>query len=321
MKKVYLDYNVWDKIHKKENPEVRIFFEKQAEQNGWKYYLSTAHLEELYRARKGEAEKRQHIGETDALEATMCAMSESGVIKPSETVEFFKGKNEYLKAKQAIEVEHDTREIVYSLADERDYEVAKTGDDPKCLFKGVTHVKADEHESVWNLTRIKEAIEKENKNRASNRRKLPCLLEYPDMLCNDPQFRHLYDEYGFTPLTRSIIFKRMRRKNIFKNSYSELKKSYVFLEDDIDTLFKILADHGFKREKSDYENKDGEIVKKEKLQKMFNSEEYDISHAILSTYCDVLVTCDQNFVKKYKAVAYYLGIPIEIKLLSELIAK
>ncbi|RHR99734.1 hypothetical protein DWW20_17135, partial [Ruminococcus sp. AF14-5] len=62
-------------------------------------------------------------------------------------------------------------------------------------------------------------------------------------------------------------------------------------------LYFILTKCGFKRDGSD---------------KHAISGTYDIQHSICATMCDIFITNDERFADKFKAVAYYLDIPIQI---------
>ena len=79
--------------------------------------------------------------------------------------------------------------------------------------------------------------------------------------------------------------------------YQELKSDFLMLNYFMTLVFFALTAAGYKRDNN---------------VRLHNSGEYDIQHAIRSTYCDVFVTNDKNLRCKYKAVAYYMEIPIEI---------
>lgn len=79
--------------------------------------------------------------------------------------------------------------------------------------------------------------------------------------------------------------------------YSEVKNDYRKLEYVIECLYFILTKCGFKRDGSD---------------KHAISGTYDIQHSICATMCDIFITNDERFADKFKAVAYYLDIPIQI---------
>lgn len=84
--------------------------------------------------------------------------------------------------------------------------------------------------------------------------------------------------------------------------YDEIKNNYTVLESTITNLFLTLTVVGYKRDNT---------------QKLHNSGEYDIQHAIRATCCDLFVTNDSRLKCKFKAIAYYLGIPIKVIDFSE----
>lgn len=65
--KVYLDYQIWNYIAGDDN--IKNFFLLQKEEKGWRYFISVAHLEEIYKARKYE--NTANAGKTDSLEKTI----------------------------------------------------------------------------------------------------------------------------------------------------------------------------------------------------------------------------------------------------------
>lgn len=94
--------------------------------------------------------------------------------------------------------------------------------------------------------------------------------------------------------------------NVENVKYQNLKNNYLKLCFTMTSLFSVLTNAGYKRDKN---------------MKLHNSGAYDIQHAIQSTYCDVFVTNDNNLKSKYKAVAYYMEIPIEVLSFDEFIRK
>ncbi len=94
-----------------------------------------------------------------------------------------------------------------------------------------------------------------------------------------------------------IVKQLLRLFNVENVKYEDLKIDYNLLNNTMALLFGVLTASGYKRDTSE---------------KLRNSGEYDIQHAIRATYCDAFVTNDKKLKSKYKAVAYYMGIPIEI---------
>ncbi len=103
------------------------------------------------------------------------------------------------------------------------------------------------------------------------------------------------------------LVKQLLRKFSVENvKYQPLKADFLELNAKMPLVFEVLAAAGYKRDKNE---------------KLHNSGAYDIQHAIRATYCDMFVTNDNNLKSKYKAVAYYMEIPIEILSFEEFESK
>ena len=141
--RVYLDYQIWDYIDK--NDCIRSYFQLKKEE-GWEYFISVAHLEEIYRARKNETIEKK--GLTDSLEMTLRSMSANGVIKPTINGIKYVPKS-YDQTYQDIE-RYDTTNIILKRSLNRK-QMDKNAYNPKDLFKGVIHKKEEEYKNIiWN---------------------------------------------------------------------------------------------------------------------------------------------------------------------------
>lgn len=283
--RVYLDFQVWDYINKDE--KVRDFFVKKQD---WTYLVSVAHLEELYKARKSE--KGDKIGLTDKLEKTIKEIAEDGVIKPTpEGVKFI--PKSFAKTYNDI-VNYDTQNIILERSLLR-RDIDKAAYEPKDLFEGIQHDKNKEHEIVWQTERVKAELLK----RKDNCFKLILELSSP----NNALRKALTDQYG-------VKIAEQKLNDLIENSkieikpcmYSQIRDNYGALEYVIEQLFFVLTRCGFKRDGSD---------------KHANSGTYDIQHSISATLCDIFVTNDIPFAEKFRAVVFYLGIPLKIKTWKE----
>ncbi len=283
--RVYLDFQVWDYINK--DAKVREFFVGKQD---WTYLISVAHLEELYKARKSE--KGDKIGLTDELEKTIRKIAEDGVIKP--TLDGVKFIPKSFEKTYGDIVNYDTQNVVLERSllrrdsDKRAY-------DPKDLFEGIQHVKNKEYEIVWQTERVKDELLKCKDNCI----KLILELSNP----NNELRKILTDQYG-----KKIAEQKLNE--LIENSkieikpgmYSQIRDNYGALEYVMEQLFFVLTRCGFKRDGSD---------------KHANSGTYDIQHSISATLCDIFVTNDIPFAEKFRAVVFYLGIPLTIKTWKE----
>lgn len=274
---------MWDYINK--NDRVKNFFEKKKEENEWRYFISVAHLEELYRARKNE--KDDKVGMTDSLEKTIKSMAADGVIVPTYNGLIYEHKS--FAKRYAKIVEYDTNEAVKNRALLK-RQLDKDSYSPQDLFDGMEHAKGDEYKNVWEVDRVK----KELKNLQEEFLKVKEALLSPGNALR-LEFERIYkgfniDEY-FERLSVGYDI------TISPAMYYDIQNNYTKLEIVMENLFYLLTRCGFKRDKSE---------------KHANSGAYDIQHAINSTFCDKFITNDNRFADKYMAVAYFLGIPIEI---------
>jgi hypothetical protein len=281
--KVYLDYQLWDYINKNDN--VKKFFQLQKEEKEWRYFISVAHLEEIYRARKYE--NIDKAGMTDSLEMTIRSMSEDGVIKPTEQgVKYI--YRSYEKIYQDI-VTYDTIDIVRDRSLIRK-QMDKSAYNPQNLFEGVTHKIEDEYKIVWETERVKQEVAK----LSDISKKIKEELSLP----NNSLVIALNNMYGKVEAKKQL--ERMLSSSdveIKPAIYQNIQDDYGKLEYVIEQLYFVLTKCGFKRDGSD---------------KHSNSGTYDIQHSICATLCDIFITNDNRFADKFMAVAYFLGIPIEI---------
>lgn len=228
----------------KDDEITRDFFLSQRSERDCKYYLSVAHLEELfYNEKKAPKEK---MGTVQELKDLMRSYAEPDVISPKYedrglTLDSFINAETRVRTCDTTEPVKDLSKLCFEC-------YKKNGIDPANLFHGIKESEKDAYKKVWEIEIVKN-------------------------------------------LSYALLDKRI-------TCYDKLKNNYLDLEYVISTLFGILSTAGFKREKTEKKNVSGQ---------------YDIQHAICSTFCDMLITSDQRFADKYKAVAYKMQIPIDIK--------
>ena len=281
--RVYLDYQIWDYISK--NDDIKKYFEKQKVDKKWSYYISVAHIEELYKAQKNESIAKAGI--TDSLKKTIRSMAENGVIMPTtQGVRYMPGSFQMASFNVMF---FDTTDIVEKrslfrkLLDNNAY-------NPQKLFEGIKHDKNNEYITVWETARVQKELSQ-----------LPLYtekLKQALLLPGNSYVKDMEKKYG-PENTEEILsdFLDSLDVEIKSSIYSEVKNDYRKLEYVIECLDFILTKCGFKRDGSD---------------KHAISGTYDIQHSICATMCDIFITNDERFADKFKAVAYYLDIPIQI---------
>lgn len=149
--RVYLDYQIWDYISK--NDDIKKYFEKQKVDKKWSYYISVAHIEELYKAQKNESIAKAGI--TDSLKKTIRSMAENGVIMPTtQGVRYMPGSFQMASFNVMF---FDTTDIVEKrslfrkLLDNNAY-------NPQKLFEGIKHDKNNEYITVWETARVQKEL-------------------------------------------------------------------------------------------------------------------------------------------------------------------
>ena len=281
--KVYLDSQIWSYIQR--TPEVQLYFEKQKNEQNWQYYISVAHLEEIFNAK--QREEGEKIGITASLEKTIQSIAENGVITPCEHGLTF-AENSYSETYERV-VKNNTlnicadRSLIRQKSDKQCYEA-------KNLFEGITHTKEDEYKTVWKIERVKSELSRCSENHAKISREL--------LNPNNALIKDLASVYGKQQAVY-VVCKLLKASEteISFGIFEKIKNDYDKLEYVVEQLFFVLTRCGYKR--------DGTT-------KHAISGTYDIQHSINSTFCDIFITNDNNFADKFKAIAYYLDIPITI---------
>lgn len=281
--KVYLDYQIWDYIDK--NDYIKSYFQAKQEEKEWKYFISVAHLEEIYRARKNETIDKK--GVTDSLEMTIRSMSENGVIKPTEQGVKYVPRS-YERTYQDI-VRYDTTDTVRERSLIRK-QMDKDAYDPKDLFEGIVHKKEEEYKVVWETERVK--YEVSQLSAVSNQIKMELSQSQNSLV------ETLNVLYGQVEAKKQLKWLLSSVDVEIKPAiYHSIQDDYGKLEFVMEQLYFVLTKCGFRRDGSD---------------KHSNSGTYDIQHSISATMCDIFITNDNKFADKFMAVAYFLGIPIKI---------
>lgn len=266
MKKVYLDYNIWDEISKK--PQTKASFQSRADVE---YYLSVAHFEEIHHARKNE--NKEYKGCSNALKKVMQTMSITGLINYGATIIFDSNPHNFNSAIQSIEVEHDTQYLIAKISEEA---FKRHVDKTKAGFKGIEGVKSEElYIHIWDDPIIIDKIQKYN---ANAKIVLSSIGNGEINIFNaiNTLPEELRREYGNDANIASLAYrcKVAESKEIKSGCYDEIKVDCVCLQTIIASLNDFLIDRGFYRDK--------------KL-RTYISGNYDLQHFILSTYCDIFI--------------------------------
>lgn len=279
MSKVYLDINIWDYIMKSD--DVKMYFESLRKNLGWKYYLSVAHLEELHTSVLSETDKNK--GVTYEQVKVMTGMSEPGVIREDSTgLNFYGGWNQFYLSFKTV-FDNDTSEIVRKNAETlHKHEEEQRG--KHNLSDRIPKNDDQAYIKVWDTPEIQELLHKK------------IAISFTDFYTSADDFFRM--SYQFPDLKRQVdgLIKNGLLLANEKGKYTEERSDYYVVLSVISDLFDCLDRAGYNAGSLD----------------RANSSEYDLQHAINATYCDVFITADRRFYEKYKAVAYYYGIPIKV---------
>jgi hypothetical protein len=240
--KAYLDMQIWYYMTSDGGQDIKKLFEQKMKEDEWEYYLSVAHLEELFHNEKTDKDDSKiHLKQTEIL---MRNMANSQVISPT-----FEGLvlDDYDAAKRRVH-SVDTQDLVKAVAGEGFKAMKNNMVDPAVLFRDIPDAQGELYKKVWETNLMKGLLAQSGLDEA-------------------------------------------------RGTYEAIKHDYMRLQYIMAVLFELLSAAGYRRDKG---------INK------YVSGKYDTQHAICATFCDVFVTADEKFADRYKAVAYYLDIPLKI---------
>ncbi|EIF6158371.1 hypothetical protein LFJ63_002918 [Clostridium perfringens] len=274
MEYVYLDHNIF--IETLENRELKELLNKIKSDETIEFLYSPAHIEEVYKVAKDINSKNR--SKMKDLIKNISEITNNNEVLPSLQSVIIK-KEKPLDCYKRVK-EFDTTEKVKSDSIVR-YEVDKKNY-KKLLAedkKNVSISKID-FDKIWENDLIKDEINKLNNNISVEieRYNNSAVILFNKILMGVDK-----------SLSSNLCFK--------KGNYEFLKNSYNDLEYTIEVLFRILNHYGYNADKSEHTSISGT---------------HDVTHAIYATIADYLISTDLRFVKKCKAVYYYLGIKTEV---------
>lgn len=275
--KVYLDFQAFD-IYSKDN-EVKSLLNSKC--SDYRFYCSTAHLEELYRAicnAKTDDNKQQAHILKESIES-LCTL---GVLNPGRNTQNYgvELREESIDMCLLRIKEHDTRDAILNVAT-----TLKRAHTQPPSFSSGFHEADEKWKAVWNEKTVIDAINYENSYQAIKSHEKGLYESLVSVYGKDiaaAQINHYL--YGCS-------------QRISPNCYSSVKGSYDKLEHIIELLARILSRCGY--------NRDTTV-------RTFNSGEYDITHMIYATYCDFFITKDTRLYNRAKAIYYYMDVPTTV---------
>ena len=292
-RKVYLDFQIIDRCNK--SPEML----KKLESIDNTYYCSVSHIEELYRAiknaEKSNTENRnKNIELAKGLKEVLDKLCAKGILNPGNgAIEF---REESIENCFNRIRKHDTIKQVYENAQR-----LKDSDAYSPHFSRNYYESKKIWQDIWEENIIKEEIINRNKEAQLIKVLAMCNMEkLPSSL------KHLYEQleeiYGAETAKKEINSYINAIVYIEPGIYEKIKCNFKKIEYLIECLSRILYKCGYKRDA--------------KLN-LVNSGEYDISHLIYATACDLFVTNDEKLRLRAKAIYYFIGAPVDVLSLDE----
>lgn len=273
MKDIYLDHNIF--IETLENQELDKFLKKVKDNKNVRFLYSPAHIEEIYKVVANTNSKNEN--KMDILLKNISDITDNYELLP--TLKDIKIKKESpLECYRRVS-DFDTRNRVESDSTRR-YKVDKENYKKIIIdSKSNKSISTIEFDKIWDNEVVKQTFNELNKNikEAINGFNNSIEVILAKMIGVDRSLSH------------DFCFK--------KGNYELLKNSYNDLEYTIEILFRILNYCGYNADKSERTNISGT---------------HDVTHAIYATKADYLISTDSRFVKKCKAVYYYLGIKTQV---------
>lgn len=270
--RVYLDYNIYDRISKNIIDDV-IF-----KNNKVKVFLSVAHAEEYYKACKNDVYNKNYDS-LNAIFNEMILLTSYGILNPSTT----RIKNENEKFNNCLKriKKYDTTEIVISngaILNETQKESVDS------YVKGNNKVKNYSNLSFDEIWKQKEVIQKLEEFESY-------IDEYKKVT-----YRQISYLYG---INQAVHICNINNNGFELKSgcYSELENNYSLLECVIEFLHNILGECGYNRDK--------------KLRTSISGI-HDVQHSIYATYCDYFISEDKTFSKRTNAIYTYLGVKTKV---------
>lgn len=253
--------------------ELIYFFENDVD-----IFYSVAHVEEYYKAVQNiNLSDINNINAADALRNTIIKLTKKGVIlKPDKRI---KAKSETFDECLKIVSNFDTRkEVNHNAGVLLDLKKESTKNLYKKDISAINNTNLDE-KTIWNRPEVKDELAKFNDY-------------YNDYLKNIRTYLNNYILQGY------------RLKNIELPKEFDLKKECFNKEDNfhlIQVVFEFL---------NNILEYCGYAVDKDKRKTI--SGIHDVSHMIYATYCHYLVSNDERFSKRAKAIYYYTGINTKV---------
>ncbi len=236
---------------------------------------SPAHIEEIYKALVEQGSEYQN--KANKLLNTISDYTNDIEFLPSLSGITIKKENPFICYKRVSKF--DTTERVYSdskerfLSDKYNYQIMQE------INKSNKYISNIPYDQIWKQDAINNTLNEINKN-------IKIVIK-----------QHNESIDTFMLLLNGLDYRLPENFKFRKGSYSTLQNTQYELTYTIEILFRILNHNGYYRDKKE---------------KTSISGTHDVSHAIYATKANWLITTDERFANRCKAVYYYLGVPTHV---------
>lgn len=287
-KRVYFDFNVFSNLIKNEEYKKYI---SDGTLKKCSIFISVAHVEEYYKAYKND-KNQKNVEYLKNLKKVMITITEqetilNPIIDNSKRIE---AKSESFEDCYKRVKRYDTRENIENYGvflnekeKENVGELRRNNPD----FKYISNLDKKE---IWNTPEIIEEIKKFS----------DYVIRY-----NNDAWKNLIPIYEPWIVQWVKEIKKIPPDfSLEKDCFKKDNINFIILETVMEFMSNLLNRYGYHRDKE--------------LRKTISGI-HDVSHLIYATYCEYLVSFDQNFSKRAEAIYYFLGIHTRVLSFNEFI--
>lgn len=236
---------------------------------------SPAHIEEIYKAFIEQGNKYQK--KANQLLYKISDYTNDIEFLPSLSGVTAKKENPFTCYKRVSEF--DTTERVYSDSKERFISDKSNYKKMQENNKNSKYISTIPYDQIWNQDTIKNTLNEINRN-------IKIVIEQNNQSMDT-----------FIASLKGWDYRLPENFKFREGNYTYLRDTQYELTYTIEILFRILNHNGYYRDKNE---------------KTSISGTHDVSHAIYATKANWLITTDERFANRCKAVYYYLGVPTEV---------
>jgi len=248
----------------------------------YRFYYSGAHAEEVFTSRKNSNGNNE--ASISSRIATIDCLCKSHKLAPLDYSKIIITTEPFKDCYNRIDND-DTSNI---LEDKAKRHLDRIKSAQSGLEKEILHIQNLGPYEIWDNPRIIDSI-----NKANN--ELPGVIEKYN---RSPEIISVFLKYN-------ALVKLSTGLKIERDSYHNLSCKYSSFEFIMEKLHNILLENGYHIDSK---------------QNKFNSGVHDVTHMIYASKCNYLVTNDNKFSKRAKAVYAYIGIKTEVVNLEDFIS-